>query len=158
MTRIAGIDLPKQKRGVIGLTYIFGIGRSSAKVILAEAKIDESKKVQDWDDDDLSKNKWVKIFSNKYFLIVLLFSIWMFFFDTNSYFIHNELNKSIETLENNKEIYKDEIKDDKAFIDKMKDSNEVEKYAREKYYLKKENEDIYIIEHQDSIKNKVENE
>ncbi len=89
---------------------------------------------------------------------MLLFSIWMFFFDTNSYFIHNELNKSIETLENNKEIYKDEIKDDKAFIDKMKDSNEVEKYAREKYYLKKENEDIYIIEHQDSIKNKVENE
>ena len=64
----------------------------------------------------------------------------------------------METLENNKEIYKDEIKDDKAFIDKMKDSNEVEKYAREKYYLKKENEDIYIIEHQDSIKNKVENE
>ena len=89
---------------------------------------------------------------------MLLFSIWMFFFDTNSYFIHNELNKSMETLENNKEIYKDEIKDDKAFIDKMKDSNEVEKYAREKYYLKKENEDIYIIEHQDSIKNKVENE
>jgi len=100
----------------------------------------------------------VKIFSNKYLIIVLLFSIWMFFFDTNSYFIHNELNKSIESLENNKEIYKDEIKDDKAFIDKMKDSNEVEKYAREKYYLKKENEDIYIIEHQDSIKNKVENE
>lgn len=89
---------------------------------------------------------------------MLLFSIWMFFFDTNSYFIHNELNKSIETLENNKEIYRDEIKDDKAFIDKMKDSNEIEKYAREKYYLKKENEDIYIIEHQDSIKNKVENE
>ncbi len=55
MARIAGIDLPKQKRGVIGLTYIFGIGRSSAKMILAEAKIDESKKVQDWDDDDLGK-------------------------------------------------------------------------------------------------------
>ena len=55
MARIAGIDLPKQKRGVIGLTYIFGVGRSSAKLILAEAKIDESKKVQDWDDDDLSK-------------------------------------------------------------------------------------------------------
>ena len=55
MARIAGIDLPKQKRGVIGLTYIFGIGRSSAKNILAEAKIDESKKVQEWDDDDLGK-------------------------------------------------------------------------------------------------------
>jgi len=85
---------------------------------------------------------------------VLLFAIWMFFFDTNSYFIHNELNKSIETLENNKNIYKNEIEKDKTFIDKMKDSNEVEKYAREKYYLKKENEDIYIIEHQDSIKPK----
>jgi len=94
----------------------------------------------------------VRIFSNKYLLIVLLFSIWMFFFDTNSYFIHNELNNSIESLENNKEIYKDEIEVDKIFINKMKDSNEVEKYAREKYYLKKENEDIYIIEHQDSIK------
>lgn len=55
MARIAGIDLPKQKRGVIGLTYIFGIGRSSAKQILNKADINESKKVQDWDDDDLSK-------------------------------------------------------------------------------------------------------
>jgi cell division protein FtsB len=82
----------------------------------------------------------------------------MFFFDTNSYFIHNELNNSIESLENNKKIFKDEIEKDKTFIDKMKDSNEVEKYAREKYYLKKENEDIYIIEHQDSLKNKAENE
>ena len=55
MARIAGIDLPNQKRGVIGLTYIFGIGRSSAKSILVEAEISEDKKVQDWDDDDLSK-------------------------------------------------------------------------------------------------------
>jgi len=55
MARIAGIDLPKQKRGVIGLTYIFGIGRSSAKNILAGAKISEDKKVEDWNDDDLSK-------------------------------------------------------------------------------------------------------
>ena len=55
MARIAGIDLPNQKRGVIGLTYIFGIGRSSARSILAEAEISEDKKVQDWDDDDLSK-------------------------------------------------------------------------------------------------------
>lgn len=55
MARIAGIDLPKQKRGVIGLTYIYGIGRSSAQQILKSAKIDESKKVEDWDDDDLAK-------------------------------------------------------------------------------------------------------
>ena len=52
MARIAGIDLPKNKRGEIGLTYIFGIGRSTAKEILAKAGIDESKKVQDWTDDE----------------------------------------------------------------------------------------------------------
>ena len=52
MARIAGIDLPKNKRGVIGLTYIYGIGRSLASEILAKAGIDEDKKVQDWTDDE----------------------------------------------------------------------------------------------------------
>jgi len=55
MARIAGIDLPKNKRGVIGLTYIFGIGRSTAERILNKSGIDESKKVSEWDDDDLGK-------------------------------------------------------------------------------------------------------
>ncbi len=55
MARIAGVDIPKQKRGVISLTYIFGIGRSRAKDILATAKVDESTKVDDWTDDDISK-------------------------------------------------------------------------------------------------------
>lgn len=54
MARIAGIDLPKNKRGVIGLTYIYGIGRSTARNILAKSKIDESVKVQDWNDDQLN--------------------------------------------------------------------------------------------------------
>lgn len=54
MARIAGIDIPKNKRGVIALTYIFGIGRSRAKTILADAKVDESIKVQDWTDDQIS--------------------------------------------------------------------------------------------------------
>ena len=54
MARIAGIDLPKNKRGVIGLTYIYGIGRSTAKKILANAKVDENIKVQDWNDDQLA--------------------------------------------------------------------------------------------------------
>jgi len=53
MARIAGIDLPKNKRGVIGLTYIYGIGRSTAKKILVNAKVDENIKVQDWNDDQL---------------------------------------------------------------------------------------------------------
>jgi len=54
MARISGIDLPKNKRGVIGLTYIYGIGRSKASTILAEAGIDENVKVQDWTDDQLA--------------------------------------------------------------------------------------------------------
>ena len=54
MARIAGIDLPKNKRGVIGLTYIFGIGRSTSKKILNDNNIDENIKVQDWNDDQLS--------------------------------------------------------------------------------------------------------
>ena len=69
-----------------------------------------------------------------------------------------ELNDDIEALENNMEFYEGEIKKDKTFIEKMKDSNEIEKFAREKYFLKKENEDIFIIEHQDSLKNSRENE
>jgi small subunit ribosomal protein S13 len=55
MARIAGIDLPKNKRGEIGLTYIFGVGRSLAQRILTEAGIDWSKKVQDWTDEEQGK-------------------------------------------------------------------------------------------------------
>lgn len=55
MARIAGVDIPKQKRGVIALTYIFGIGRSSAKHILAAAKVDENTKVTDWKDDEIGR-------------------------------------------------------------------------------------------------------
>lgn len=54
MARIAGIDIPKNKRGVIALTYIFGIGNSRAKEILAVANVDESIKVQDWSDDQIA--------------------------------------------------------------------------------------------------------
>lgn len=53
MARISGVDLPKSKRGVIGLTYIFGIGKTSAKRILAQANIDENVKVEDWSDDNI---------------------------------------------------------------------------------------------------------
>jgi small subunit ribosomal protein S13 len=55
MARIAGIDLPKQKRGEVGLTYIYGIGRSTAQKILTKAGVDWNKKVQDWNDDEQNK-------------------------------------------------------------------------------------------------------
>ena len=66
MARIVGVDLPNNKRGVIGLTYIYGLGRSSAKKILAEAGISEEIKVKDWDDDQLSK---IRLLINEQFKV-----------------------------------------------------------------------------------------
>jgi small subunit ribosomal protein S13 len=59
MARIAGVDLPKNKRGEIGLTYIFGIGKSNAQKILDVAGVDRNKKVQDWNDDEQNKIRTV---------------------------------------------------------------------------------------------------
>lgn len=53
MARIAGVDIPKHKRGVIALTYIFGIGASRAKEILEKANVSEDKKVQEWNDEEI---------------------------------------------------------------------------------------------------------
>ena len=55
MARIAGVDIPKQKRGVIALTYIFGVGRTRAKEILIAAGVSEDTKVSEWNDDEISK-------------------------------------------------------------------------------------------------------
>ncbi|MBK7214103.1 MAG: 30S ribosomal protein S13 [Bacteroidales bacterium] len=59
MARIAGIDLPKNKRGEVGLTYIYGIGHTSAKKILTEAGVDLNKKVQEWTDDEQNRIRTV---------------------------------------------------------------------------------------------------
>ena len=59
MARIAGIDLPKNKRGEVGLTYIYGVGRPTAQKILTEAGVDLNKKVQDWTDDEQNKIRTV---------------------------------------------------------------------------------------------------
>ncbi len=55
MARIAGVDIPKQKRGVISLTYIFGIGKSRAQEILENAQVSEDTKVSDWNDDEIGR-------------------------------------------------------------------------------------------------------
>lgn len=102
------------------------------------------------------KNKtWFKIVSNRYVILVSGFIIWMFFFDSNSFFIHQELNDEINDLEDNIEYFENEISKDKEVLNVLKDSNELEKFAREKFYLKKENEEIFIIEiENDSLKTK----
>jgi cell division protein DivIC len=67
---------------------------------------------------------------------------------------HRELNKQIDELEDNKRYYQNEINADKSQIKKLKNPAEIEKYAREKYYMKKDSEDIYIIEFEgDSVGN-----
>ncbi|MBS3992742.1 MAG: septum formation initiator family protein [Bacteroidetes bacterium] len=95
--------------------------------------------------------KIVRFITNKYFLITVGFAVWMLFFDQNSYETHQMLNKEIEKLESNKEFYTKEIKQDKQVIEDLKNNKKLEKYAREQYKMKKENEDLYLIEY-DTIK------
>ena len=97
-----------------------------------------------------SKNKYLKPFKNIFVIIFIVFSVWMLFWD--SWFIHNELNTDLENLENEKEYYKKEIDKDNKAIKKLTAKDGLEKFAREEYYLKRENEDIFIIEYEDSLK------
>lgn len=99
---------------------------------------------------ELRKKRWFKILSNKYVLLSLIFVGWMFFLDSNSWFIHRELDQEINELEDNKRYYQNEINRDKAVIEQLQDSVELEKFARQKYFMKRPDEEIYIIEY-DSI-------
>ncbi|MCZ8196536.1 MAG: septum formation initiator family protein [Flavobacterium sp.] len=92
------------------------------------------------------KSALLQFISNKYVWVLLFFIIWMLFLDNYSYFDHRFLNKQIDELETNKEYYQEEIKKDEQSIILLKNPNQIEKYAREKYYMKKDSEDIYIIE------------
>ena len=89
---------------------------------------------------------WFKWVSNKYIWVLLFFCTWMVFLDNYSYFDHRVLDKQIEDLEDNSAYYEQEIKKDQKNIKQLKNSEQIEKYAREKYYMKKDSEDIYIIE------------
>jgi len=84
----------------------------------------------------------------KYLVISISFLIWMTFLDTNSLLIHAELNREIKKLKKKRDALNKEIFDDKSLIEKLNDIDSLEHYAREEYNLKKENEDIFIIEFQ----------
>ena len=86
----------------------------------------------------------------KYVIITVVFIIWMTFLDTNSFQIHNELNNEINMLEKKKQALIEETKKDKELIDKLKDIDSLEHFARENYNLKKENEEIFIIEYEEN--------
>lgn len=103
----------------------------------------------------IKEKTWFKFLSNKYVWVLLFFCVWMLFLDNYSYFDHRILDQEIEELEDNKKYYQDEIRKDQQNIKLLKNPDQVEKYAREKYYMKKDSEDIYIIEFEgDTVKKK----
>lgn len=88
----------------------------------------------------------VKILSNRYLLILLIFIVWMGFFDENSFMNHHDLDKEIDKLEKSVNYHTKEINHDKKIIKDLKHPDSLEKFAREEYKMKKKDEDIYIIE------------
>lgn len=93
-----------------------------------------------------NKYPFLKWITNRFVLVTVFFLLWITFFDTYSYFDHKAIDKEIEKLKKNKEYYTTESSLDLQKIKKLQKSEEIEKYAREKYYMKRENEDIYIID------------
>ncbi|NBL65879.1 septum formation initiator family protein [Flavobacterium sp. NST-5] len=97
------------------------------------------------------KTSWLKIISNRYVLVTVFFVIWMIFLDNYSFVDQKILNKELKELEDNKKYYQDEIKSDQQKIKLLKNPDQIEKYAREKYYMKRDSEDIYIIEFDEDL-------
>mgnify|MGYP000941992647 CR=1 FL=1 len=96
-------------------------------------------------------HKYLKPFKNIYVIILVVFVVWMLFFDAHSWLFHHELNSNIEELEYQKEHYRNEMAQDEQSINELSTDEGIERTARETYYMKKPNEDIYIIEYEDSI-------
>ena len=113
--------------------------------------------MKNWYDNLIQKYPFLKFLGNKYVIVLLFFIIWMLFLDNTSYLVHSELDKQINELEDNKKYYKDEINKDNSNIKKLKNTNQIERYAREKYYMKRDSEDVYIIDiEEDRIKDSLQ--
>ena len=94
----------------------------------------------------IKNSKFFKIVSNLYILISVIFFIWIFFIDSNSILVNIKLNNEISELKERKNILENQIQMDKKIISNLQNPDSLEKYAREKLYMKKENEEIFIIE------------
>ena len=93
-----------------------------------------------------SVKKILRFIWNKYVIIIIAFIIWMLFFDTNSYLAHRKLNSELSKVSEEKSFYIKQISQDKQRAnDLMSNDENLEKYAREHYLMKKDNEDIYLI-------------
>ena len=93
------------------------------------------------------KDLTLKFLKNSYVIIIIIFVIWMIFFDSNSILVHNELNNDINDLNDQKEYYNNEIGKDNIELNQIKTDSGLEKYAREKLFMKRDNEEIFIIEY-----------
>jgi len=99
----------------------------------------------------LRENPWFKLATNVYALIGIFFVIWMVFLDTNSMMIYLSLEKKLSELERQKISLEQDIETDKKTLMQLSDSIALERYARERYLMKRKNEDVYLIEYADSI-------
>lgn len=103
--------------------------------------------------EESSQQKWYHYILNKYVVVGLAFIIWMIFFDQNSYLLHKELDEDITNLKEERAYFEKEIQQEQESLDMLnQDPEEYERIAREKYLMKKENEDIFVIEKKDSLK------
>lgn len=96
-------------------------------------------------------NTFLRVLGNRYVLVILFVTVWLLFLDNYSYLEHKVLDEQIEELEENKQYYIQEIKKDSTAIKQLNNPDQIEKYAREKYYMKRDNEDIYIIDFDEDI-------
>ena len=94
----------------------------------------------------IKKSKFYKLFANIYLIITTVFLIWIFFWDSNSVIVNLKLRKEINELEKRKAELEKNIAIDKKIISSLENLDSLERYAREKLFMKKENEEIYIIE------------
>ena len=101
---------------------------------------------------EIRNSRWIKVGTNIYLLVSVFFIVWMLFFDTNSFRILWSLESKIDDLEQQKKELIRQIDEDRLMIQKLSDSIELEKFGREQYYLKKADEDIFIVEFMDSVK------
>ena len=101
---------------------------------------------------EIRNSSWFKLGTNIYVLVSVFFIVWMMFFDTNSFRILWSLESKIDDLKEQKKELIRQIDEDRLTIQKLSDSIELEKFGREQYYLKKADEDIFIVEFRDSVK------
>lgn len=102
--------------------------------------------MKNWYQNLIANYPFLKFLGSRYTLVLIFFLVWMLFLDNYSYFDSRILDQQIDELEDNKKYYKDEIAKDVQSIKNLNNPGQTEKYAREKYYMKRDSEDVYIID------------